>query len=94
MEERGLRQDLLLVYGNGILIERGLTILSASRRRLPMLFKKLFRLLVVSGTMMGAASGCAANAADAKAAAKKSDAGTSPDAGSKAPDPGGGAQGW
>ena len=65
-----------------------------------MLFKKLFRLLVVSGTMMGAASGCAANAAsgaDPQTGASKksaSDAGTAPDAGAKAQDPGGGAPGW
>jgi hypothetical protein len=66
-----------------------------------MLFKKLFRLLVVSGTMMGAASGCAARAADAPAGAAKkgSDAGTAsdagtPDAGAKAQDTGGGAPGW
>lgn len=57
-----------------------------------MLFKKLFRLLVVSGTLMGGASGCAANAADAKKPAP--DAGApAPDAGAKA-DPGAGASGW
>jgi hypothetical protein len=59
-----------------------------------MLFKKLFRLLVVSGTMMGAASGCAANAQTAAAKKSASDAGTAPDAGAKAQDPGGGAPGW
>ncbi|HEX4381765.1 MAG TPA: hypothetical protein VH083_02405 [Myxococcales bacterium] len=55
-----------------------------------MLFKKLFRLLVVSGTLMSGASGCAASAADKKPA---------PDAGTQAPDagkadPGAGASGW
>ena len=63
-----------------------------------MLFKKLFRLLVVSGAMMGAASGCAARAADGlEAGAKKGgrDAGPAPDAGSKkTEDTGGGAPGW
>jgi hypothetical protein len=61
-----------------------------------MLFKKLFRLLVVSGTLMGAASGCAARAADEAGAAKKGapDAGTAPDAGAKTQDTGGGASGW
>ncbi len=62
-----------------------------------MLFKKLFRLLVVSGTVLGAGSGCAARAADAQASAKKgaSDAGMmAPDAGAKADDKGGGAPGW
>ena len=62
-----------------------------------MQFKKLFKLLVVSGAMMGAGStGCAARAADAdKGSAKKgaADAGTATDAGTKA-DTGGGAQGW
>ena len=49
-----------------------------------MLFKKLFQVLVVGGTMMGGVAGCAANAAgnspkasaDAGAAAKPADAGT------------------
>jgi hypothetical protein len=60
-----------------------------------MLFKKLFRLLVVSGTMMGAASGCAANASPQGASKQPaSDAGTAPDAGAKAKDTGGGAPGW
>jgi len=60
-----------------------------------MLFKKLFRLLVVSGSLMGAASGCAARAAEAQAPKKDApDAGTVPDAGQKAQDSGGGAQGW
>ena len=60
-----------------------------------MLFKKLFRLLVVSGTMMGSVSGCAASAASPQSAGStKPDAGTAPDAGSKAPDTGGGAPGW
>ncbi len=61
-----------------------------------MLFKKLFRLLVVSGSLMGAASGCAARAAEGQAPKKDApDAGTAaPDAGQKAQDSGGGAQGW
>jgi hypothetical protein len=62
-----------------------------------MLFKKLFRLLVVSGTMMGAASGCAANAASPQGGESKkpaADAGTAPDAGAKAQESGGGAPGW
>ena len=61
-----------------------------------MLFKKLFKLLVVSGSLMGAAQGCAARAADADKGAKQApDAGTAaaPDAGAKA-DTGGGASGW
>lgn len=60
-----------------------------------MLFKKLFKLLVVSGAMMGAGStGCAARAADADKGKKAApDAGTAADAGTKA-DTGGGAQGW
>ena len=46
-----------------------------------MLFKKLFRLLVVSGSLMGAASGCAARAAEAQAPKKDApDAGAAPDA--------------
>ena len=61
-----------------------------------MLFKKLFQLLVVSGTLIGSAAGCAARAEQGGAAPKKeaSDAGTAPDAGAKAQDTGGGAQGW
>lgn len=61
-----------------------------------MLFKKLFRLLVVSGAMTGAtvASGCAAQAQTQQPSAKDSaDAGTPADAGAKA-DQGGGSQGW
>ena len=61
-----------------------------------MLFKKLFKLLVVSGAMIGTGTGCAASAAqgsqsnDKKAPAADGGvaAGTA-DAGS-----GGGAQGW
>ena len=49
-----------------------------------MLFKKLFQVLVVGGTMMGGVAGCAANAAatspkastDAGTASKPADAGT------------------
>lgn len=64
-----------------------------------MLFKKLFGLLVVSGAMMGAGSGCAARAADDKGSASKKggrDAGPAADAGTpkKAEDTGGGAPGW
>jgi len=64
-----------------------------------MLFKKLFRVLVMGGAMIGAgtASGCAANAQTESDAAKKkapqpADAGTAPDAGKA--DQGGGASGW
>ena len=60
-----------------------------------MLFKKLFRLLVVTGAVGGttvAASGCAARAASEKKAS--ADAGTAADAGAKAQDQGGGSQGW
>jgi hypothetical protein len=54
-----------------------------------MLFKKLFRLLVVGGAILGgtASSGCAARAADAE---KK----PAPDAGTASKDTGGGASGW
>ena len=60
-----------------------------------MLFKKLFRLLVVTGAVSGttvAASGCAAQAASQKQGS--ADAGTAQDGGSKAQDQGGGSQGW
>ena len=59
-----------------------------------MLFKKLFRLLVVTGAVGGSAvaSGCAARAAEKQAAS--ADAGTAADAGTKAQDQGGGSQGW
>lgn len=60
-----------------------------------MLFQKLFRVLVVSGTMMGAA-GCAANASSSSAP-KSSDAGTAakpPDAGTKQAEPASGPPGW
>lgn len=59
-----------------------------------MLFKKLFKLLVVSGSMMGAAQGCTAARADPAKKAAAPDAGTpAPDAGAKA-ETGGGAPGW
>ena len=60
-----------------------------------MLFQKLFRVLVVSGSMMGL-SGCAANAAGSQAP-KSSDAGVKTDGGAAAQKPadtGGGASGW
>jgi hypothetical protein len=62
-------------------------------------FKKLFRLLVVSGAMSGAtvASGCAAQAQQnptGKSASGSADAGMAADAGAKQSDSGGGAQGW
>jgi hypothetical protein len=62
-----------------------------------MLFKKLFKLLVVGGAVAGATSGCAARAQDREAGQKNSgarDGGTAPDAGAKAQDTGGGAPGW
>jgi hypothetical protein len=64
-----------------------------------MLFKKLFRLLVVSGAVSGAtvASGCAAQAQQSpagKSASAAADAGMAADGGAKQPDSGGGAQGW
>ena len=62
-----------------------------------MLFKKLFKLLVVGGAVAGATSGCAARAQGREAGQKDSsagDGGTAPDAGAKAKDPGGGAPGW
>jgi len=56
--------------------------------------KKLFRLLVLGGSVAGTASGCAAQAQGTKAQAS-SDAGSAPDAGAaKTQDTGGGAQGW
>ena len=66
----------------------------------PMLFKKLFQLLVVGGAVVGATSGCAARAqsqsstSDKKPAdtADAADAGPQPDAGTK--ESGGGAPGW
>ena len=65
-----------------------------------MLFKKLFRLLVVGGAVVGATSGCAAKAQVQPASEKKasdkaldaSDAGVQPDAGTK--ESGGGVPGW
>jgi hypothetical protein len=60
-----------------------------------MLFKKLFKLLVVSGAMIGTGTGCAANAQGTQSSDKKAPAADggvatgSADAGS-----GGGAQGW
>lgn len=62
-----------------------------------MLFKKLFKLLVLGGAVSGAASGCAARAQMNQAGQKNSgasDGGTAPDAGAKAQDTGGGAPGW
>jgi hypothetical protein len=58
-----------------------------------MLFKKLFKLLVVSGALIGGTSGCAARAASDKKAPAP-DAGTAADAGTKSKDTGGGASGW
>jgi hypothetical protein len=60
-----------------------------------MLFRKLFRLLVVSGAVIGGSTGCASASAqtqqggDQKQAAR--DGGTPPDAGATA---GSGVQGW
>jgi hypothetical protein len=59
-----------------------------------MSFRKLFKLLVVSGAMIGTGSGCAANAQSTQSGEKRtSDGGVAsapaPDAGQ-----GGGVQGW
>jgi hypothetical protein len=71
-----------------------------------MLFKKLFRLLVLGGAMAGTASGCAGGGQGQDAVEKKpegrdggaaADAGSAkaePDAGSAADAGGGGVQGW
>lgn len=59
-----------------------------------MLFKKLFKLLVVGGAVIGS-SGCAkAIAAAADKKAHPADAGTTADGGSASKDTGGGASGW
>jgi hypothetical protein len=75
--------------------DSGTTLLRQSEG--PMLFKKLFKLLVVGGAVAGATSGCAARAQGREPGQKNSgtrDGGTAPDAGAKAQDTGGGAQGW
>ena len=56
------------------------------------MFKKLFKLLVVSGAVIGTGSACTATAQDSgsdKKVAQAADAGTTADAGT-----GGGTQGW
>ena len=60
-----------------------------------MLFKKLFRTLVLGGAVAGLSSGCAAQAQSPKEEKKPEarDAGTAPDAGA-AKKEGGGAEGW
>jgi hypothetical protein len=66
-----------------------------------MLFKKLFRMLVMGGAVVGAGAGCAARAqsADQRPAARdggaqSADAGTHPDGGAKAQESGSGVPGW
>jgi len=71
-----------------------------------MLFKKLFRLLVVGGAVVGTGSGCAASAQSQQTTEKKADGrdgGADPDGGSAsaqgadggmAADAGGGVTGW
>ena len=68
-----------------------------------MLFKKLFRLLVLGGAMAGTASGCAGAGQGQAATEKKPDGGAAPDGGEAKADAdggsatdagGGGVQGW
>jgi hypothetical protein len=66
-----------------------------------MLLKKLFRMLVMGGAVVGAGTGCAARAqsTDERPAARDGgsqapDAGTRPDGGAKAQESGGGVPGW
>jgi hypothetical protein len=66
-----------------------------------MLFKKLFRMLVMGGAVAGAGAGCSARAqtADQRPPARdggtpSEDAGTRPDGGAKAQESGGGVPGW
>jgi hypothetical protein len=59
-----------------------------------MLFKKLFKLLVVSGALIGGTSGCAARADGSDKKAHSPDAGTAADGGTAKKDTGGGASGW
>ena len=59
-----------------------------------MLFKKLFKVLVLGGVVVAGESGCAASAeSKPKKEASASDAGTLPDAGQK-PAEGSGVPGW
>ena len=58
-----------------------------------MLFKKLFRTLVLGGAVAGITSGCAAQAQPKEKKPEARDAGTAPDAGT-AKKEGGGAEGW
>jgi hypothetical protein len=68
-----------------------------------MLFRKLFRLLVLGGAVVGTTSGCATPGQDQQAAEKKPDGGSAPDGGTAkaqgsdggaTPDAGGGVSGW
>jgi hypothetical protein len=67
-----------------------------------MLFAKLFRVLVLGGSVMGAASGCSTTAASTQPAGARTDterrvrlAQSSPDSDGGTPaDDGGGAPGW
>jgi hypothetical protein len=63
-----------------------------------MLFKKLFKLLVLSGAVMGTGSACTATAQSSPSSEKKTtpqaDAGTPSDPPADGGTAGGGAQGW
>ncbi|HXN81474.1 MAG TPA: hypothetical protein VN883_03305 [Myxococcales bacterium] len=68
-----------------------------------MLFRKLFRLLVLGGAVVGTTSGCARPGQGQQAAEEKPDGGSAPDGGTTnaqgtggaaTPDAGGGVSGW
>ena len=60
-----------------------------------MLFKKLFRILVLGGAVVGSASGCATSAQGQKPTSQKdSPEAATPEAQPKKPESGGGVQGW
>ena len=60
-----------------------------------MLFKKLFRTLVLGGAVAGMSAGCAAKAQGAAPKkAESRDAGAAPDAGAAKKETGGGTEGW
>ena len=62
-----------------------------------MLFKKLFRILVLGGAVASAATGCKARAEGQQGGDKSSgdrDGGAAPDGGQKKQESGGGVPGW